>query len=153
MPENHGWTHVNDVDPVRLGRFVCILFGPDELVVDDDVGGDDTLPTAFKFEVPEDLVGGRLVKAAAAVTTPSTSGPVQADVYFQDLPDASADAIMTDLMEIDQDEFSTLTATTPPSIDPSGYPVPYYRLGDWVVVAVVDAGTGAKGLRVKLEIS
>ncbi len=123
-------------------RFTYIVFGPTEAVLADAYADD----TCASFALPSDLAGQGIVNVEAFVQSPSTSGQVEVDVLrlFPDLDGTATSVFSTDLT-IDQDEFTSCTAATPPF-----YASPAFDACDYVVIQVIDEGTGTLGLGVHL---
>jgi hypothetical protein len=95
------------------------------------------------FCIPSDLNGWNLVDADAFVTTVSSSGAPT--VQIRNITQ-TADMLST-LITIDANEFTSYTAATAPVIDTNNDDV---ATGDLIAIDVDGAGTGAKGLGVIL---
>lgn len=95
------------------------------------------------FYVPVECNGMNLVDVEGYVTTASTSGNVT--VMVRNVTD-TVDMLST-IITVEQDEFSSLTAATAPVIDATHDDV---ATGDRIAIDVDGAGTGAKGLGVSL---
>jgi len=108
---------------------------------------DDTSPTVedgvFTFVVPAILNGMNLVAVSAGVTTVSSSGLPEWDLY--NVTD-STDILSTDLT-IDVSEYTSATATTAAVIDGTHDDV---ATGDRIRIDCDAAGTGAKGAQIDL---
>lgn len=96
------------------------------------------------FVIPPELNGLNLIDADAYVTTVSSSGTPT--VQIRNVTD-SVDMLST-VITIDANEFTSYTAATPPVINTSTDDV---ATGDRIAIDVDVAGTGAKGLGVVLK--
>lgn len=114
-----------------------------QVKVYDDVTAMSTGDGKFSFCIPPELNGYNLVDADAYVTTASTSGIPDIDIYNV----TQAAEMFTVGITIDQDEFSSYAAATGVTIDTNNDDV---ATGDILRVDVITAGTGAKGLGVNL---
>jgi hypothetical protein len=95
------------------------------------------------FTVPANLDGFNLTAAHAAVYAASSSGAVTVQVHnLTDTTDMLSTAIT-----IDQSEFSSYTAATPPVVDTANDDV---ATGDIIRIDVDGAGTGVEGLEIHL---
>ena len=93
--------------------------------------------------IPEDLDGAVLLKCEAFVSTASSSGTVQVQLHKLS---AGVDMLSTKL-SIDVGELHSKTAASQPVVNPANDDVAW---GDYIRIDVDNAGTGAKGLEVKM---
>ena len=137
--KNHGRRHApNGSDPVSFNPIYPIKVG-----ADDDVLATGDGQFIFVITALEELDGLRLTRAAAYVTTVSSSGLPTVQLRKVGVGD-----MLTTKLTIDASDFSTDTAATPAVIDAT------YSLittGDRIAIDVDVAGTGAKGLGVVLR--
>lgn len=121
------------------------IFGTKTVILKTQEEG-DSLTTGngkIKFAIPVELNGMDLVSVGAHVYTASTSGDLDIDIYnYTD----SADMLSTNI-DIDATEKDSATAGTAAVIDGTNDDV---VTGDEIGVDVDGAGTGAKGLEVRL---
>ena len=98
----------------------------------------------FTFSVPPSFEGMTLTYAKSYVTEPSTSGPVIVDVYrHHPNPTYSGQSYFVVPMGVGENEY-----VSAPSIFATPLPL---IAGDFISVKVTAAGTGAKGLGVRLK--
>jgi len=122
----------------NVGRFIAIK------VIDDAT----TLTTGdgkVIFNVPLELDNTLIISAHAFVSTVSSSGAVT--VQIRNVTD-SVDVLST-AITIDQSEFDSYTAATPPVIL---FANAQFAKSDRIAIDVDGAGTGTKGLSVILSI-
>lgn len=142
---DHGSRHLpGGTDPIpgidARGRFTYILFGP-TIPVSENPSANDL--DCENFSLPSDLDGMAIVKVEGFVTTPSSSGDVEIDVwcFFPDRGGAGVsvfDAATT--LVIPQGDY-TSTFGTPPL-----YTGAAFSTDNYVVMQVVDPGTDTTGL-------
>lgn len=117
-----------------------------------DPGGDaiTTGDSKMYVRMPASLEGYDLTDVAASLSTPSTSGAVTVMVRRSRRASATtrtnADMLST-AITIDQDEYDSNDAATPPAINASNDDV---EEDDFIFIDIDGAGTGAKGLEVNL---
>ena len=137
-PAQHAHTHKpGGSDPLVGGSAIydVKVFEDVNLVV----AGDG----AFYFAIPEDLDGSVLSKVEAFVSTASSSGTVQVQLHKL----ATAVDMLTTKLSIDVGELHSKDAATQPVVDTANDDVLW---GNYIRIDVDSAGTGAKGLEVKL---
>lgn len=115
-----------------------------QLKIFDDATAVATGDGKLVFMVPVELNGMNLVDIEIYVSTVSSSGTPT--VQVRNVTD-SVDMLST-VATIDANEYTSLTAATPPVIDTTKDDV---ATGDLIAIDVDVAGTGAKGLGVQLS--
>jgi hypothetical protein len=110
---------------------------------DEDIALGDGI---LHFTVPPYLDGATLVDFDIAVYTPSSSGAVEVKLYNL----STSQFVLSTPATIDATEYNSMTATTPPVINPS-----YEDLvaGHRWRLDVTGIGTGTKGLDVFMEVA
>lgn len=104
--------------------------------------------TDFRFDVPVDLHGMDLIDVQATVITASTSGVPQIKIQISDDHGSNwTDMLSTDIT-IDQDEYRSEDAATPPVIDYSEV-----SQGDLIRIYVEVAGTNTAGLIIRTRFA
>lgn len=102
-----------------------------------------TSPSFYQFEVSEDMDGMNLTRIEGYVTTVSSSGAIQVQLFNVT---QSVDMLST-VLSIDAGELNSKDAATQPVIDTGNDDVAW---GDHLQWQIDSAGTGAKGLGLML---
>jgi hypothetical protein len=102
--------------------------------------GDD----AFVFEIDSDTHTMRLWEVAAYVTTVGTTATT---IQFRNKTQGDLDMLST-VLTIDANELRSSAAATPPVINETNERVAF---GDFIAIDIDSAGTGAKGLGIRLK--
>jgi len=132
--------HGRDHRPNGSDPLLPVVF---EIKVASDTGVMAVGDSQFVFAIASELNGLNLTKAAAYVTTVSTSGTVA--VQIRNVTQ-TADMLTTKLT-IDANEFTSYTAGTAFVVDQANDDV---ATGDLIAIDVDSVGTGSKGLGVTL---
>ena len=161
---NTRWEHL-DTRIDALERHIADLTNPHD-VDDEDVGASKTDHTHTVREAvavgdsstslaagtinytPSIMTGGTIAKVKATLVTATTSGAVTIDIQKSSNNGATWATIFSTKLTLDQDEKSSASATTAAVLSTTSLVA-----NDLIKAIVDDAGTGASGLTVALELT